>query len=592
MVRAMMAITTLRDDRRNVALSESDREQWTRMNERAVTELWQQALADQGIDELSGVALAAVGSLGRRDAGPESDLDLVLIHDGGKHPELTGGLQAFADSLWYPIWDANVELDHSVRSLSDCRTVARADLAAGLAMLDLRYLAGDEQLVADATSAVLTDWRRASRMRFSTLVNDQVERRRRFGRLPYLIEGDLKEAAGGMRDALLIKAIVASWLAERPAIDYVRAYHFLLDVRDALTLASHRHNNVLRMQYQDDVAAAMGFAGETGMDPADELLSAISQAARTIRAAYADTVRRAKRNATSASRWLQPRIVRGRKLPPHLTEVAPGVGERSGELVLTEHSVPGAPRVLFRMASAAALRELPIRPATLQRMHDAGAGTAFSQGYIWPAWARADFESILSAGRAQISVWEQLDMAGLLTELIPAWASVRNLPQRSAIHRHTVDRHQIEATANLVNLVSTDGVGLDSLSPARRSVLLLATFFHDIGKRPGVPGHAARGAQMIPGILTPMGYGARTIEEVALLVKNHLVMTEMATSADPSDPATIAALLDAVNRDSELLTCLHILTQADASSCKEGTWDDWKAGLVANLVTKARAALS
>lgn len=587
-----LAISTLRDARRGVKRGPTSRATWTHLDEFAARELWEHALHDRELVEAPGLALAAVGSLGRGDAGPESDLDLVMIHDGGRHSELKDGITGFADSLWYPIWDANIELDHSVRSLDECRSVARSDLSAGLAMLDLRYIAGDRTLVDEATSAVLTDWRRASRLRFSSLVEEQIARRRRFGRLPYLIEGDLKEAAGGLRDALLIKAIVASWLAERPAIAYEPSYQFLLDVRDALTLSSHRHNNVLRMAYQDDVAYMLGYSGASGADPADELLADISNAARTIRAAYADTVRRATRSTAVSSRWLQPRIIRGRVVPPHLTEVAPGVGERSGELVLTEHSVPGAPRVLFRMASAAAARDLPIRPATLQHMFDAGAGTAFSHGYLWPEWARVDFESVLSSGRSQISVWEQLDMAGLLTQLIPAWAGVRNLPQRSAIHRHTVDRHQIEAESLLPQLVSTDGMGLASLSPPRKTVLLLATFFHDIGKRPGVPGHSERGADMIPNILAPMGYGATACGEVALLVRHHLLLSEMATSADPEDPQTVEQIAEAVHRDSELLTCLHILTQADASSCKEGTWDEWKASLVAQLVAKTRASLS
>lgn len=590
-----LAISTLRYARRNA----TSRAQWTRLDEAAVRELWDRAVADHTSAAPEGIALAAVGSLGRADAGPESDLDLVLLHDGGKHPELTGGLGSFADALWYPIWDANLELDHSVRSLDDCRHVARSDLSAGLAMLDLRYIAGDQSLVDEAISAILTDWRRAARLRFTALVEDQVERRRRFGRLPYLIEGDIKEAAGGLRDALLIKAIVASWLAERPGVDYERSYEFLLDVRDALTRVSQRHNNVLRLQYQDDVAAALGFTGTSGADPADELLAAISDAARTIRAAYADTVRRARQHMTTASRGLRPRFIRGRVVPPHLDEIAPGVGERAGELVLTESANPADPRVLFRIASAAALRDIPIRPDTLRHLRSSGAGTALA-AEPWPEWARVDLEAILASGRPQVSVWEDLDMVGLLTELIPAWESVRNLPQRSVIHRHTVDRHQIEATSNLPGLLSTDGVGLPTLSPARRSALLLATFFHDIGKRPGIPDHSERGAAMIPDILAPLGYGTSVIDDVVVLVRHHLLLGDMATSADPEDPATVRSIVDAVHGDSELLTCLHLLTQADASSCQPptapgqtggGAWNEWKATLVAALVTSARRGM-
>ena len=589
------SILALRAARREVVpQGAASRAAWAAMTQKAVVELWDGVTADQGLSpQPEGIALAAVGSLGRKDGGPESDLDILIIHDGGKHPELPRGMSGLADALWYPIWDSHVELDHSVRSLGECRGVAKADLKAGLGLLDVRYLAGDPTIVEKATSSILQDWRSAARLRFDSVAEDQVDRRRQFGRLSYLIEGDLKEAAGGMRDALLIKALVASWLAERPALTYEPAYEFLLDVRDALTSVTRRHNNVLRLEFQDDVASLLGFTGETDQDPADELLAAVSDAARTIRAAYADTLRRARRNAsTSSNRWLQPRIIRGRVVPPHLTEVAPGVGERSGELVLTAASNPADPRVLLATAKAAASKDLPIRPATLLHMWESGAGRALGEGGAWPEWARADFETILSAGHPQVSVWESLDIAGIMTELIPAWSLVRNLPQRSAIHRHTVDRHQIEATANLPDLRSASGATLASLTPARRSTLLLATFFHDMGKRPGVPDHSERGAHMMEGILAPMGYSESIITDAARLVHYHLLLGALATSADPEDPDTINLISDAVAGQKELLDCLHLLTQADASSCKPEAWDIWKATLVDQLVGRTYYSLT
>ena len=262
-----LAILHLRDLRRTITpAGRVSRAQWTTLTERALVELWESALSDQGvIGEPKGLALAAVGSLGRRDCGPESDIDLVLLHDGGVHLELRDGIQGLADALWYPIWDSHIELDHSVRSLKECRGIAKTDLKASLGLLDIRRIAGDRTLVEKATSAILADWRSGARLRFDEIAEDQTERRRRFGRLAYLIEGDIKEAAGGLRDGILIKALVASWLAERPAIEYEDSYEFLLDVRDALASVSHRHNHVLRLGYQDEVAELLGFMGRAGM---------------------------------------------------------------------------------------------------------------------------------------------------------------------------------------------------------------------------------------------------------------------------------------------------------------------------------------
>ena len=589
-------LSRLREARQGFTPGVASRRRWSDEVEAALRDLWVEALANQGVyGPISGVGLAAVGSLARKDTGPQSDLDLVLIHDGGAHPELSGGIEGLSNDLWYPIWDAHLELDHSVRSLKDCRGIAKTDLSASMSLLDLRGIAGDAELVDRAASTVLADWRAGARLRFNEIVQEQSERRAHFGRLAYLIEGDLKEAAGGLRDALLIKAVVASWLAERPSVNYDGAYEFLLDVRDALTSITGRHQNVLRLAYQDEVASILGFHGSGGTDPADELLAAISQAARTIRYAYSDVKRRALGRLESGSRRHGPRLVRGRTMPPRLNEVAPGVGELAGELVLTSAAVPNDAEVLFSLASEAAVRGLPIRLATLAHMYRAGAGRAISERWDvhtpWPESNRVDFERILRSGRNQISVWEALDTAGLLTEMIPPWTQIRNLPQRSAIHRHTVDRHQFEVASLIPDMASVGGQSLTALTPQRRTALLASAFFHDIGKRPGFPHHAERGAEMIPGVLGPMGYSERIQRDVTVLTRQHLLLGDLATSEDPSDPRTWRTLSDAVGGDAELLLCLHLLTQADASSCKPEAWGPWKASVVERLVSEAYGSL-
>lgn len=579
-------LKTLREAR-PATVGRASRERWSQDIEAAVQVLWDQALDNQGVHgQVSGIGLAAVGSLGRRDTGPQSDLDLVLIHDDGAHPELSGGITGLSNDLWYPIWDANLELDHSVRSIKDCRGVAKADLSASMALLDLRVIAGDGEIVQEAASTVLADWRAGARLRFDDIVAEQRGRRATFARLAYLIEGDLKEAAGGMRDALLIKAVVASWLAERPSINYEDSYEFLLDVRDALAISTGRHQNVLRLAYQDDVAQMLGFSGSGGADPADELLAAVSEAARTIRAAYSDVKRRASGRLAPTGRWRGPRFVRGRAAPPRLKEAAAGVGELAGELVLTGQAGPDDPAVLWALVGEAAQRDLPIRLGTLVHMQRAGAGRAAHED-----WNREQFERVLGSGRNQISVWEALDTAGLLTEMIPRWAEIRNLPQRSVIHRHTVDRHQFEVASLVPSMVSVEGQGLETLTARRRSALLVSAFFHDIGKRPGFPDHGERGAEMIPDILEPMGYSGEVIGDVQLLTRQHLLLGDLATSEDPYDPATWKILSDAVGADPEMLVCLHLLTQADASSCKPEAWGPWKASLVTSLVSEAYSSL-
>ena len=147
-----------------------------------------------------GVALVAVGSLGRREPPPHGDLDLVLVHDG--RPEVA----AIADAVWYPIWDAGVRLDHSVRSVAEAVSVASTDVKAGLGLLDARLVAGDPALTATLRSATLASWRQSASRLLPQLRDLRRGRARQVGELAFLLEPDLKEAYGGLREGQVLRA--------------------------------------------------------------------------------------------------------------------------------------------------------------------------------------------------------------------------------------------------------------------------------------------------------------------------------------------------------------------------------------------------
>jgi len=203
-----------------------------------------------------GVALAVVGSVARGDAGPASDLDLVLLHDGRHIVE--GDLAELADKLWYPLWDAGLRLDHSVRTIPQCRAVAAADLAAAIGLLDLRPLAGDTSLVVRARASLLTDWRAGIRRRIPQLLDELAARRAHFGEAAHLLEPDLKESRGGLRDVTTLRALAASWVTDRPHGEVDAAHERLLDVRDALHAVTGRPVERLLLAEQDAVAVACG----------------------------------------------------------------------------------------------------------------------------------------------------------------------------------------------------------------------------------------------------------------------------------------------------------------------------------------------
>lgn len=242
------------------------------------------ALSDRWLTELytgagaptEGVCLVAVGGYGRRELSPGSDLDLVLLHEG--HARIT----ELADAIWYPVWDAGIALDHSVRTPDEARRAAAEDLRVQTGLLDIRHIAGDPDLTAALRTSMFTAWRAAAVKRLPELLESCRERARRHGEVAFLLEPDLKEARGGLRDATALRAISASWIADAPHEEVDTARATLLDVRDALHLVTGRGVDRLLLQEQDAVAQRLGLLD------ADTLLRRVSEAARAL--AYASDV--------------------------------------------------------------------------------------------------------------------------------------------------------------------------------------------------------------------------------------------------------------------------------------------------------------
>lgn len=513
------------------------------------------------LPDRSGLALVAVGGLGRREPAPYGDLDLILVHDG--IPDVA----SLADAVWYPIWDAGLRLDHSVRSVEQSVRLAATDAVAALGLLDVRRIAGDDELAERLRRAVAASWRSTSRTLLPVLRAERTRRGELAGDTAYLVEPDLKEGRGGMRDFLVLRALAAAQLTDQPAPDIEAAYARLLDVRDALHRSSKRRTDVLVRQEQSPVMRALGLRTE------DDLLRQVSAAARAISFATAAGWRRV---GSELGTGREKGLLRRRK--PVRTPLLEGVVAHAGEVTLARGVDPGEDPVLpLRLAAAAAESGLPVSPATMavlidryQPLPDPWSGPALS-------W----FVRLLAAGRGIVDVFETFDQSGLLRQYLPEWKRIRALPQRHPAHLYTVDRHLVETVAIAAELTRR---------VRRPDLLLIGALLHDIGKG-GEREHCLEGAE-IAGLMTRrMGLSDPEVATVTLMVGQHLLLPHTALRRDPSDPATIGLIADRIEGRLDHLYLLHALAEADARATGPGVWSPWRAHVIADLVGHVAAAL-
>jgi [protein-PII] uridylyltransferase len=516
----------------------------------------------------NGVALVAVGGLGRREPAPYADLDLVLLHAGR-----SDGVAPIADSIWYPIWDSKIGLDHSVRTPDQALSITRSDLKAMLALLDMRHIAGDPAVSGPLRDRLLGSWRGMAAKKASDLHEMAQQRWRIAGEGAFLLDPNLKDSQGCLRDANLLHILAMGQLVDFPST--VReAQQVLLDVRGELHRRTGRGDDVLHQQEQAGIAMALGLPN------ADAVLGAINEAARTITLTLQNAWRRVEANRRT-ERALRPRRLLGPFAPatPARVPLAHNVVAQQGEVVLARDADPRTdPLLVLRAARVAAEHDLPLAPFALERL----ATESVPIPQPWPRPALDDFVSVLGAGPAGVAVLESLDQAGLLVRLIPEWQAVRFRVQHNPVHRYTVDRHLLETAAQAARL---------RREVARPDLLLLGALLHDIGKGFPPRDHSVVGAELAAPIARRMGLSHSDAATVTALVAHHLLLSHTATRRDVTDPATIRIVTDAVSGSSELLDLLHALTIADALAAGTMVWSDWKAGLVAELVQRTHAAL-
>lgn len=431
-----------------------------------------------------------------------------------------------------------------------------------MGLLDARVVHGDAGLGESLIEKVRNAWRSQASRRLPALDAVTVERHEQAGAVAFLLEPDLKEGHGGLRDLTALGALAVSTDVVEFDDTLADAREVLLDVRVALHRVTQRRSNVLGLEQQDDVAAALG-EGD-----ADLLMTRVAEAARTIMWHSDDGWQRVRSGLAGPRR---------RSSPGADVELGHGIVLRDGEVVLVDAALADAAPTVLHVAAAAAHVGAPIARATQRALAD--HAPTFSGR--WSDESRYAFVALLGGGPQSTAVLETLDRFDLISRLVPEWKAVRSRPQRNAFHQFTVDRHLMEAAARASALTRR---------VERPDLLLVGAFFHDIGK--GYPGdHTQAGVRLMGDIATCVGFSADDVAVLVQLVRQHLLLPKVATSRDLNDPATLQAVADDVGSVATL-ELLHALVEADSLATGPTAWTPWRAELVADLVDRVRAILA
>jgi [protein-PII] uridylyltransferase len=483
----------------------------------------------------------------------------VLVHDADVK------VGDWAGQIWYPLWDSGAKIDHSVRSVPEVLEQVAGDLKVALGMLDVRHLAGDPNLTLRVRTAILAAWRRDAKQRLPELEQLVRDRATLIGELAHASVPDLKEATGGLRDATVLKALVATWLVDVPHSELESSRQALLDVRDALHTVAGRGNDRVAPEFWSDMAPLLDLPDA----------AAVQLHTRSIGRRMTHLSRLTWRRVDSVLR--RPlRATAGRR--PQLESIGGGLAVAYEEIVLDRDARPAEdPCLLLRAAAEAAERDIVLEPTTTARLV-AGVPPLPEP---WPAEARDLMVRLLAAGHGLLAVWETLDETGALESFLPEWERVRLLPHASTVHRFTVDRHLVETCIEASALIRR---------VARPDVLMVAALLHDIGKGQ-LTEHCVAGEPIARDIARRMGFDDRETDLVAALVRWHLLLPETATTRDAEDPATVELVTSRIE-DREALELLSALTEADAKATSEKAWTTWRASLIGSLVRRCAAVLS
>ncbi|HVU24500.1 MAG TPA: [protein-PII] uridylyltransferase [Opitutus sp.] len=549
------------------------------------------------------VTLVALGGYGRGELSPLSDIDVMFLFPAKtKLAGIKPFLEHLTNEVLYPLWDCGLKVGYSMRTIDEVFVEARKDIQTLTSLLEARYVAGSTNLFDTFAQAYRTfSTAEDPKGYIAARLEDQAQRRAKYGHTVFLQEPDVKNGVGGLRDyqnaawmarvklgITKIEELAAqNYLRPEELADFTRAYDFLLRVRNELHFLSARATDLLDLDHQPRVALHLGYDDRNLLARVENFMQDYYRAAQTIfrmsqlvesRLALAigrdaSGAKLSLRDTLRASRFRRSKrfdgfVLRGRSLSAE----GPDIFARDPLRLIRAFRHQQQLDCTLDFHLTALIREsLPLLDDKVRSSPEANVA----------------FRAILSEHGAVFPMLNQMHELGVLRAFIPEFDGLTCLVQHEFYHRYTADVHTLEAIRQL-DLIFTEAEPItlkyrevlhETSDPA---LLYLTLLLHDIGKAGGIQGHADRGAEMATPILQRLGVSAEGRELVNFVIKNHLVMARFWQKRDVDDPKTAAAFAEIVG-EPERLRYLYIHTFCDARGTAASLWNSYKDTLHTHL---------
>ncbi len=554
-----------------------------------------------GRAESGRVALVAVGGYGRGELAPYSDLDLLFVHD----PRARARATELTEYVLYMLWDLGLKVGHATRSVEECVKLARGDHTIETALLESRHLAGAEDLSAQLQERFRKDVAERDHAAFiAAKLRERDERHAKSGASRYMVEPNIKEGKGGLRDLHTLSWMArhrygfsrpsdyleAGVLSQQEALAFRRALRFLWTVRCHLHFVVGRAEERLSFDVQPELAQRLGFVERGGYSAVERFMRRYFLAAKEVGMLTRVLCARLEADhAKRAPRGLN-RLLPGERAPRDAP--APGFHVEAGRLNIDRSAVLEQPENIIRLFEIAERLDLDVHPAAL-------GAAARRVRRLAPAWrkdpgARAALLDVIESRRHPGAALRLMNEADVLGRFVPEFGRIVGQMQFNMYHHYTVDEHTLRAVDAISEIERGRHEAEHPLATSifskiiNRRALYLAMLLHDTGK--------GEGDQQVEGEKSARAAGVRLglppdeVDLIAWLVRHHLVMNDFAQRRDIGDPRTVtqfAAIVGTVER----LRLLLVLTVADIRAVGPNLWNSWKGQLLRDLYRLTEAAL-